>query len=251
MAIITVNDHRLAYEAMGLEGEALENFVREGAAERHQSRVAAVRAAFKGQEGVLYALALADQFGVGGRADTEGHGTDRIPALAEFGKGRKQASDGGAWSAAIKEAWEGLQYERYNLSYGPSGRVVSYSTRLAGWSIRPAEEGDHDHAVVVVSPKGEVTPITWEDLPPRWARAMAAHLLREVVRPTRKRHSAEGPAVASGDVPGWSRVFNLAAARMEADAQALREKERLRREEEAAYAAASNALWERELLAAE
>lgn len=53
--------------------------------------------------GVWY-LVLLDWLGVGGRAGVEGLGTSRHPAFRDCGKGRKHASDGGAWSAAIEGA---------------------------------------------------------------------------------------------------------------------------------------------------
>jgi hypothetical protein len=49
-------------------------------------------------------LCLLDQIGVGGNDGVSGAGTTRLPCFAECGKGRKQASDGGAWDAAIEAA---------------------------------------------------------------------------------------------------------------------------------------------------
>lgn len=54
---------------------------------------------------LLVALAIVEGRGVGGTLDAEGAGTARTPfAAALCGKGRKQASDGPAWSAAIEAA---------------------------------------------------------------------------------------------------------------------------------------------------
>jgi hypothetical protein len=50
------------------------------------------------QQGIL------DVVGTGGRLDLEGKSTARIPSLRGLGKGRKNATDGGAWDSAIGEA---------------------------------------------------------------------------------------------------------------------------------------------------
>jgi hypothetical protein len=52
------------------------------------------------------AILFADCFGVGGHLGVSGAGTRRHPALVGLGKGRKNASDGPAWSAAIRAAAE-------------------------------------------------------------------------------------------------------------------------------------------------
>jgi len=64
--------------------------------------------------------------GVGGRADAEGAGTDRHPAFAGLGKGRKQASDGGAYMAATEAALRQLtdRHGRLHIQLDQRGRVV-------------------------------------------------------------------------------------------------------------------------------
>jgi hypothetical protein len=49
-------------------------------------------------------LCLLDTAGIGGRQAVEGRSTARLACFSALGKGRKQASDGGAWSAAIEQA---------------------------------------------------------------------------------------------------------------------------------------------------
>lgn len=49
-------------------------------------------------------ICVLDGYGIGGRGDVEGRATVRVPQLRGLGKGRRQASDGPAWSAAIAEA---------------------------------------------------------------------------------------------------------------------------------------------------
>lgn len=108
-------------ESQGVTGAALDALLSETAAARHASRVAAARQA--AEDYYLAACKLcryevggaaltaaagsilwADVIGVGGQDGVEGTGTSRHPALAGCGKGRKHASDGDAWSAAILQA---------------------------------------------------------------------------------------------------------------------------------------------------
>lgn len=109
------------FRAQGIEGAALDALLRETALQRHKARVAmALKCA---ESYYLEALKLsadevspetlaagaasvlwADMAGVGGRDGVEGHATRRHPAFAQCGKGRKQATDGPAWSAAILDA---------------------------------------------------------------------------------------------------------------------------------------------------
>ena len=99
---------------LGVEGDALELLLKEGAPARHAARVQAANAAAAAthdcdaEEGEpcvgCLVILVADIIGVGGRSDAEGRGTDRIPPLGVLGKGRKQATDGPAWDAAILAA---------------------------------------------------------------------------------------------------------------------------------------------------
>lgn len=50
------------------------------------------------------ALLVLDQYGLGGHMGLEGASTTRVPQFQDLGKGRKQAGDGGAWTAAMKSA---------------------------------------------------------------------------------------------------------------------------------------------------
>jgi len=80
------------------------------AAERHAGRVAAATAAARGaypaatdrQLGALMALEASD--GIGGPGGYAGGGTARMGWARGLGKGRRQASDGAAWTAAIAAA---------------------------------------------------------------------------------------------------------------------------------------------------
>ena len=107
--------------AKGVIGSALESLLRETGPARHKARVAAARVA--AEEYYLQAWQLdrdeeaseflqvgtgailwADVVGIGGRDGVGGSATQRHPALTQLGKGRKHATDGDAWSAAILEA---------------------------------------------------------------------------------------------------------------------------------------------------
>lgn len=89
---------------------------------RHQARVASTRKAADAAarqlieagaatrpdgstpsvEAVAEAVLAFDSIGVGGTGDAEGIGTSRLPCFAALGKGRKQATDGAAWMAALE-----------------------------------------------------------------------------------------------------------------------------------------------------
>ena len=64
-------------------------------------------------DGAMFALLLLEQdiWGVGGPGGIAGHSTERPACFSKLGKGRKQASDGGAWDAAIEEARNRIEKE--------------------------------------------------------------------------------------------------------------------------------------------
>lgn len=112
------------------ENEVVRLLVRRGGPARHERRVTAAREALLdlawenvddravGPLGeACEATALAwlygklDAVGVGGPEGINGSATARFPGLEALGKGRKHASDGAAWSAAIDAAADRLQYE--------------------------------------------------------------------------------------------------------------------------------------------
>jgi hypothetical protein len=113
---------------LGVDGDALDILLRETAPARHAARVeAALQAAAAthacdaegpGCIGCLVVL-VADVIGVGGRGDAEGRGTARLPPFALLGKGRKQATDGAAWDAAILGAAVSHLYPLIRKGPGP------------------------------------------------------------------------------------------------------------------------------------
>lgn len=93
---------------IGITGPAAEALLTETAHARHQWRVGeTVRVAREiVGGGALDAAAylVADLAGVGGREGVEGLATQRLYGLDTLGKGRKSASDGGAWMMAARDA---------------------------------------------------------------------------------------------------------------------------------------------------
>lgn len=123
--VLTRTARQAELEQRGATGEALECLLKETTHERHLSRVA--YALWAAEEYYLAAMKLdrdeaslaqlthgasmilwSDVIGIGGRDGVEGFASERHPAFAGCGKGRKQATDGAAWSAAIREAASGI-----------------------------------------------------------------------------------------------------------------------------------------------
>lgn len=153
--------------AARIDGPAAVAILAETAAIRHQARVTrATAAALAGadmlgddSESTLdsrapkarrlagaVALCLLDACGIGGRMRVSGEGTQRVPAFSALGKGRKQASDGGAWSAAIKVARAELALQAVGgaakvwlCPSGEAGLIVSILSREETVDYRSAE----------------------------------------------------------------------------------------------------------------
>jgi hypothetical protein len=100
-------------------------------------------------------------------ADGVGTGTARIPALSCLGKGRKQASDGGAWSAAIADA---AREAAGNLGSGPCWGVV-HDQAVVMWTCADGRSRGGRHQTV----PDELVPAAWQ-------HSIAAKLLRQIVR---------------------------------------------------------------------
>jgi hypothetical protein len=115
---LTVPTRREAAElvsAAGIAGPAAELMIRAGAAHRAALRAQDATAAASAWgdltpgavSAAVASACILDAVGVGGPLGLGGDSTARHPAFAALGKGRKQASDGGAWSAAIEAARRG------------------------------------------------------------------------------------------------------------------------------------------------
>lgn len=102
--------------------------------ERHASRVAAAKTAARAhyptatdrQLGAIMALEASD--GIGGPGGYAGGSTARMAWASVLGKGRRQASDGSAWTAAIAEAGYAL------LPAGPGIEDVTSAAELIAGS---------------------------------------------------------------------------------------------------------------------
>jgi hypothetical protein len=132
---------------LGVVGAAADALLRETAPARHAARVEAALAAaraydeFERGDAIALAILLADAMGVGGRDGVEGAATLRHPALRSLGSGRKQATDGPAWSAAIAEALARLANEMGPVSITPhSGMLTLWGGADGGWVLGLAPE---------------------------------------------------------------------------------------------------------------
>jgi len=162
--VITADAHRRQFESQGVTGAALDALVAELAPLRHASRVEYAREAAEeyyldhmrldrsevGQltlEMAVAALAYADLAGVGGRCGVDGASTARHPAFRRCGKGRKQATDGPAWSAAIgrladtKYTFAVHGEDNALILWGRDGDMMIESLLGTSWAITVAREG--------------------------------------------------------------------------------------------------------------
>ncbi|MBP9771381.1 MAG: hypothetical protein KBD16_00435 [Candidatus Pacebacteria bacterium] len=147
--------------------------------------------------GATLALLRADTYGVGGKEGVEGAGTSRVPALSILGKGRKQASDGGAWSAAIAEATERVVGVLASLLvkggiYGVSWRWLATSSglRFGVLALSTGNDGQNvESLVTAIDPNqgrfdivpGTDTPSGEALIPLLWQRTIAREGLRRAV----------------------------------------------------------------------
>ena len=122
-----------ALGVQGVTGPLADLLSRSGGSERAAARTqwiidCASRAVCEeDRNDLLVALALVEGRGVGGILDAGGEGTARTPfASALCGKGRKQASDGAAWDAAIEAAG------------GESIRHAVWGEAAGEWFVLPA-----------------------------------------------------------------------------------------------------------------
>lgn len=176
-------------EDLGLTGEALDLFVKAGAHRRHEMRVRIAQDALmevgkaaippeevrmNGAGARLDALATRlailagklDAGGIGGRFGCGGDATARLPGLRQCGKGRKQASDGGAWTAALEGAITSLLRGIGDTGWGRPGNFevrIDPTDGVCGvW--------DRDWEVVEV-----------KDLPAAWMPWMEADASRAII----------------------------------------------------------------------
>lgn len=193
--------------AAGVTGEAAEAVCRETAAVRHAWRIEeAEAAARKAAEEVygagtsvlhLIALMLAELAGVGGQDGVSGVGTDRLNAFAQLGKGRKQASDGDAWTAAIRASLHRLALSRRTAVCGP---------------LRIEADGPTVN-LVERTPDGEIfLAVNFAELiPTAWVNTLAREGLR---RSLGLSPWLDLPVPFSGTSEDWASTVNAVAAQM-------------------------------------
>lgn len=114
----------------------------------------------------MWAIFAAEEIGIGGRANMEGRATPRHPAFAECGTGRKQAGDGGAWTAAINQAQKQL-----GADYVANSKYVRFA----------ATEGRIVARLFWHTDTADASTVDWEDfdveavLPASWRDAVVKH----------------------------------------------------------------------------
>ena len=121
--VLTRRDKLIELKAEGIEGPLADVFAKKDAPLRAASRVARIESCAKAavceedHRLFVWALSLLEARGVGGHQDASGDGTCRTPfAAAICGKGRRKASDGDAWSAALKEAGDKVFTAQFDFS---------------------------------------------------------------------------------------------------------------------------------------
>lgn len=225
------SDVRVSLADRGVTGPAADVLVRLGAPARHAARVEYVRAL--GDDCDVVAWALLDAIGVGGRAGLTGAATARHPALRGCGKGRKQATDGAAWTAAIAAAAEIHRAGRtvvLTAEETPDGRRLLVELRGSG----PVSTGTVWSSADVGAAEETA----------EWIAAIAGVVLARLtgVAPDLGASALAGVEIAGG-AEAWSRLYNASHAAPDArrEAEADREREQLLAAREAgiAWAAAS------------
>ena len=211
------SDVRVSLADRGVTGPAADVLVRLGAHARHAARVEFVRTLSDDCD--VVAWALLDAVGVGGRAGLTGAGTARHPAFASCGKGRKQASDGPAWTAAIAAAAEIHRAGRRVLL--TAEETPEGITRLA---VELFGDGPVSEGTVWSSADASAEETSL------WIAALAGVVLARLtgVAPDLGASALAGVEIA-GDASAWARLYNAAHAAPDArrEAEADREREQL------------------------
>lgn len=151
-------------ESIGVVGQAAEHLLAAGAAGRHAHRVAVAKeaamaaaseeAAPEWVTAVAWAICTIDAIGVFGRYEA----TVRLAAFRGCGKGRKLATDGDAWTAAIFDAANELRHSSFAIVPYAGGQLA----------VRRRADGA-DHFFVFSS----------ELIPGRWVHEVLTRGLRQ------------------------------------------------------------------------
>ena len=211
------SDVRVSLADRGVAGPAADVLVRLGAHARHAARVEFVRTL--GDDCDVVAWALLDAVGIGGRAGLTGEATARHPAFAGCGKGRKQASDGPAWTAAIAAAAEIRRGGRGVLL---TAEETSEGVTRLGIELRgngPVSEGTVWSSA---DASAEETSL--------WITALAGVVLARLtgIAPDLGASALAGVEI-EGDAAAWASLYNAAhsAADVRREMEADREREQL------------------------
>lgn len=209
---------RESLEELGIDpqSEAGRILVKSGASTRHENRVQkaieAAKAAVTLQVGrdnvfgrnchVAAAAAnlFADLIGVGGRYGVFGDATLRVKALRGLGKGRKQATDGDAWSAAIFSAFRRIIGETGMRFY--IGLDCETNEPYAGLASYENLDGD----------RGGWAYFSESGVEPAWIRSIAGQAML-VLGQGQDFISMpyELTVPIEGTVAGWAAAFNAVA----------------------------------------
>lgn len=235
--------------SLGVTGHAADTILAAAAAMRHQNRVAAAMAAaarwssaIESEQAAAFAargpveldpspspehpdtlvdtvwVCALDAAGVGGPQGVGGDSTTRHPAFRGCGKGRKGATDGGAWSAAIRGAAE---LAARKLAEGGHGAVlVPVKCSLTGAWVIDMGTPVPEIAGAFATEKGGRA---WSDLTPAyaekapswamelpWVRSLAMQALRVCIGLTPAEYAPPHCAVGEHHAAAWASVFNAA-----------------------------------------
>ncbi len=162
-------------------------------------------------------LCTLDWAGVGGPQGCGGDATARHPAFRGVGKGRKRAADGGAWSAAIRNAAELAAQKLVERGHASvlvpvecpitKAWVIDMGTEIAG--AFNTERGGR--AWQDLTPEYATKYPSWvAELP--WVRSLAMQCLRACIGLTPAEHAPPHCAIGPQHAAGWAAVFNAAEA---------------------------------------
>ncbi len=169
---LTRDQASTAIQSMGIEGLAHEILMKETGLYRHRLRMKSVESTSLEKVREIYtkkgfderylvrenfivpaaALCAAEILGVGGPDGVAGMSTDRQSCFQALGKGRKQATDGPAWDAAIAEcclkllakAAEEAPYGKWEFAAGENGAIFLQHISAVEESAKSPPEADEE-----------------------------------------------------------------------------------------------------------
>ena len=224
------SDVRVSLADRGVTGAAIDVLVRLGAPARHAARVEFVRALSDDCD--VVAWALLDAVGVGGRAGLMGEGTARHPAFAACGKGRKHASDGAAWTAAIASAAEIRRAGRTVLLTAEETPEGAHRLCIELRGSGPVSTGTVWSSDDIADPGPSDQPwgLARSEAAAPWIAVVAGVVLARItgIAPDLRDDVLTGVEI-EGDAAAWASLYNAAhsAADVRREMEADREREQL------------------------